>query len=119
MGRKTFESIVARLGHTLPNRRNVVVTRQENLDVRDAEIIHDVDDIHGLAGDVFVIGGAELYKQTIGMADELIVTEIHANIDGDVTFPEIDVSWREVSREQHKSDDRNEYDYDFVTYRRT
>lgn len=117
MGRKTYESIVARLGHALPNRRNVVLTRQ-TVDFPDAEVIHDVSEIEKL-GDVFVIGGAEVYRATIDSADRLYVTEVHADIDGDAYFPAIDSAlWREVSREAHVSDEKNQFDYDFVVYER-
>ncbi len=119
MGRKTLDSIIERLGHPLPDRRNVVVTRQESLPYDGVEIIHDISLIRSLGERVFVIGGAEIYQQTIGMADTLHVTEVHATIDGDATFPLIDpASWRETSRETHRKDDKNQYDYDFVTYER-
>ena len=115
MGRKTFESIVSRLGHGLPDRRNVVVTRQQ-LHFPDAEVIHDVREIEQM-GDVFVIGGAELYRQTLDIADRLYITEVKAVIDGDVRFPGLDMSrWREVSRETHERDEKNQYAFDFVVY---
>lgn len=117
MGRKTYESIVTRLGHALPNRRNVVLTRQA-VDFPDAEVIHDVSEVEKL-GDVFVVGGAEVYKATIDLAERLYVTEVHADIDGDAHFPAIDRNvWREVSREPHEKDEKNQYDYDFVLYER-
>ena len=115
MGRKTYESIASRLGHGLPDRRNVVMTRQQ-LHFPDAEVVHDVRDIERM-GDVFVIGGAELYKQTIDIADRLYLTEVKASVDGDVYFPGLDMSrWREISRESHERDDKNQYDFDFVVY---
>lgn len=118
MGRKTYESILRRLGHALPDRRNIVLTRQA-VDFPDAEVIHDVRDIENL-GDVFVIGGAEVYAATIDLANRLYVTEVHADIEGDAHFPEIDPTmWREVSREPHTQDEKNQYDYDFVVYARS
>lgn len=117
MGRKTYDSIVARLGHTLPNRRNIVLTRQD-VTLPDAEVVHDIHGISGL-GDVFVIGGASVYAATIDMADKLYLTEVHANIDGDAYFPVIDPKkWRELSREKHTSDEKNQFSYDFVAYGR-
>jgi len=117
MGRKTYESIVTRLGHGLPNRRNVVLTRQA-IDLPDAEVIHDLREIEKL-GDVFIIGGAEVYNATIDAADRLYITEVHADIDGDAHFPILDTAvWREVSRELHEKDEKNQYDYDFVVYDR-
>lgn len=117
MGRRTYESILSRLGHGLPDRRNVVLSRQ-SLDFVDAEVVHDLRDIDSF-GDVFIIGGEEIYRSMIDRADILYVTEIHADIDGDAYFPEIDLDvWRETSREPRSADDRNQYDFDFVTYER-
>lgn len=117
MGRKTYDSIVARLGHALPNRHSVVLTRQD-ISLPDADVIHTTDDIKDL-GDVFIIGGAQVYKETFNMVDMLYVTDVHASIDGDAYFPVLDpVEWREVSRESHEKDEKNQYDYDFVVYER-
>lgn len=118
MGRKTFESIIARLGKPLPDRDTIVVTRDTHFTYPEVKIIHDVREISQL-GDCFVIGGAELWQQTFDLADRLYVTDIHAEIDGDRYFPEIDpTKWYEISRESHKRDDKNPYDYDFVLYER-
>ncbi len=117
MGRKTYESIVARLGHALPNRRNVVMTRQV-MSFEGAETLHDLAGLQSL-GDVIVIGGAELYKTTIDSADRLYVTEVKATLSGNAFFPFVDPRlWWEVSREPHKKDEKNQYDFDFVTYDR-
>lgn len=117
MGRKTYESIVARLGHALPNRRNVVVTRQA-VTLPDTEVLHDLSSI-GSQEDVFVIGGAQLYEQMLDVADVLYVTEVKATVAGDAYFPKIEPNvWREVAREAHKKDEHNDYDYDFVVYQR-
>lgn len=116
MGRTTFESIVARIGKPLPNRQNVVITRNTNFTYPGVTVIHSIDGIKDL-GDVYVTGGAEIYRQTIDMADRLYITEVHADIDGDVYFPDIDPArWREVSQESHFKDEKNQYDFDFVTY---
>ena len=117
MGRKTYESITARLGHALPNRRNIVLTRQ-NIELPDAEVVHSLDEVSRL-GDLFIIGGAEVYRATIGMADRLYITEVKANIEGDAYFPAVDTGlWREVSREPRMKDEKNQYDFDFVIYER-
>lgn len=119
MGRKTLQSIINRLGHPLPNRRNIVITRQNDFVCDGVEVLHEVSDIEKLEGEVFIIGGAEIYAQTIDIADELYVTEVKANIDGDAYFPAIDPGvWREVARESHAKDDRNQYDFDFVVFER-
>ena len=117
MGRNTFQSILDRLHKPLPGRENIVLTRDNTFAYEGVRVIHTVDDINQL-DDVFIIGGAEVYKQTIDLADTLYVTEVHAAIDGDVVFPDIDDAWTESSREHHKSDEKNQYDYDFVTYKR-
>lgn len=117
MGRKTYESIVTRLGHALPNRRNIVLTSQKS-SLPDAEIIRSIDEIDNL-GEVFIIGGARVYEAVLDKARRLYVTEIHADIAGDTYFPTIDKGvWREVSRESHVGDDSDRYDFDFVIYER-
>jgi dihydrofolate reductase len=117
MGRTTFQSIISRIGKPLPNRKNVVMTRDLEFSYPGVTTIHSLDQIKEL-GDVFIIGGAEVYSQTIEMADRLYITEVHADIDGDTYFPALDSSWREVSREKHQADEKNPYDFDFVTYER-
>jgi dihydrofolate reductase len=118
MGRTTFNSILSRLGKPLPNRENVVITRDQDFSYHEVTVIHSIDEIKTL-GDVYVIGGAEIYRQTIDIADRLYVTEVHADIDGDTYFPSLSVSWKEVSRESHTADDKNPHDYDFVVYVRS
>lgn len=120
MGRKTYQSIIQRLGKPLPNRRNIVLTRQDNFSgPSEVQIIHDLAEIKTLPGEVFVIGGAEIYAQTIGLAEKIYLTEVRADIDGDTYFPSIDPSkWRETERISHKKDHKNQYDYDFVVYER-
>ncbi len=119
MGRTTFESIVERLGKPLPNRRNIVLTRDLHFVYDDVEVCHDTADIPRLDRDVYVIGGAQIYAATLERADRLYVTEVKARIQGDAYFPAIDTdAWREVSREPHMADAKNQYNYDFVVYER-
>lgn len=123
MGRKTYESIASRLGKPLPDRHNIIVTRDEELVVPGATVAHSLEtalDEH-IDKEIFVIGGAEIYAQALPHADKLYVTIVDADITGgDTFFPLIDPTlWRETSRESHMKDDRNEYDYDFVTYERS
>lgn len=120
MGRKTFDSIlVATGGKPLPNRRNVVLTRDQVFSYPGVEVLHDVRELTELDGDVYVIGGGQVYAAVLELADVLYMTEVHAQVDGDARFPDIDPSvWQEVSREQHAADDRNEYAFDFVTYKK-
>lgn len=108
MGRRTWDSLPERF-RPLPSRRNVVVTRNDDWRAEGAERAASLDDaLHLLAGSpqVFVIGGAELYSQALPRADELVVTEIDAEVEGDVYFPTWDrAAFREESREEHVSDD--------------
>ena len=119
MGRKTFESIVARLGRPLPARRNVVVSRDQTFRYDGVEVIHSLDDLPSLGDDMFILGGSQIYDQALSRVDRLYVTEIHAVGSGDCYFPAIDPqSLRQISREKHASDDSNPYSYDFVVYDR-
>ncbi len=112
MGRKTWESLPEKF-RPLPNRKNVVITRQIDYAVPDGVLTFSSteDAFAQLATeDIFIIGGAELYKQTIDRADALEITHIDQTVDGDAFFPQINAeAWREVSRESH---DR----YSFVRY---
>lgn len=121
MGRKTYDSIFARLGKALPARRNIVVSRRQH-ELPGVEVYADIDDALDAAQgqEIFIIGGASIYESTLDRATKLYVTEIEADIDGDTLYPNFLSSgeWHEVSRENHASDDRNEYDYSFVTYER-
>jgi dihydrofolate reductase len=119
MGRRTWDSLPERF-RPLPGRRNVVVTRNAAWRAEGAERAESLDDaLHLLVGapQVFVIGGAELYAQALPRADELVVTEIDAEVEGDVYFPTWDrAAFREESREEHVSDDG--VAFAFVTYAR-
>lgn len=117
MGRTTFESILARNSRPLPDRRNLVLTRNPNYSYDGVEVLHDTSDITRQDGDVYIIGGAQVYEATMSLADTLYVTEVHADIPGDTRFPDIDPGlWREKNREPHTKDAKNPYDYDFVVY---
>lgn len=99
MGRKTHDSI----GGPLPGRRNIVVTRRPGAIFRGCEVAHSLDEALALAGDapeVFVIGGAELYRAALPRAERLYLTRIDAEYPGDTVFPEFDpADWRETARE--------------------
>lgn len=87
MGRKCYESIPEKY-RPLPNRRNVILTRNEDYIQEGAEIVHSLDDALALSseGDVFIAGGAEIYKQVLDFADELIITRIKEEVEGDIYF---------------------------------
>jgi dihydrofolate reductase len=119
MGRRTWESLPERF-RPLPGRRNVVVTRNTEWRADGAEQAISLDAaLRLLAGEprVFVIGGAEMYAEALPLADELVVTEIDAKVEGDVFFPTWDrAAFREASREGHLSEDG--VAFAFVTYTR-
>jgi dihydrofolate reductase len=118
MGRKTWESI----GRPLPGRRSIVVTRDRNFAAAGAEVVHSLDDAVALCSDsdeIFVIGGAHLYADALPRADRLLLTEIHADFDGDTFLPAPSESaWGEASREQHPATNTRPFHFDFVDYRR-
>ncbi|MCP3793792.1 dihydrofolate reductase [Paenibacillus sp. CH40] len=119
MGRKTWESFG---GKSLPNRRNVVLTRDQCYQVEGAEVIHSLEEGLQLAKqeELMVIGGAEIYALFWPHADRLIVTRIEETFEGDTTFPELDWNgWNIVSETPGIKDDRNPYEYRFVVYEKT
>lgn len=122
MGRRTFESIVARLGHPLPNRKNVVMTRQSHFVAPPEcvvvssweEAMEKMQD-----EDVFVCGGAEIYKLALSRATHLYLTRVHVQSDGDVKLPPIDFSeWNLIHEEQWLKDEKNEHDATYQIYER-
>ena len=118
MGRKTILSI----GRALPQRTNIVLTRQRDFVFAGCQVVHSFDEAIQEAGDVaevVIIGGGTLYEQFLDRADRLYVTEIQHSFDGDTSFPEISAThWREVERVVCEPDERNAYSYHFVTYER-
>jgi len=124
MGRKTYNSI----GRALPGRINVVITRNPEFSCDDAEVAGDIvaalrkakafTEIKG-GGEIFVIGGAEIYAQALNTADRLYITEIKSSPPGDAYFPELAYgSWREVSRDCHESESTDSPAYSFVVLER-
>jgi dihydrofolate reductase len=114
MGRKTFES----LGRLLPGRTSVIVSRNPDYRVPGAIVVASLQEAFNACGgepEVFVIGGAELYRESLALADRLCLTEIEAAYDGDALFPEVDPArWREVARESHVS--ANGLPFSYVEY---
>lgn len=119
MGRKTFES----LGHPLPNRRNIVVTRNASWRHEGVETADSVAQAAALASEggdseAFVIGGGQIFAESMPMIEKMIITKIERAFECDAFFPPIDTrQWQEVAREAHHSD-ANGFDYAFVTYER-
>jgi dihydrofolate reductase len=125
MGRKTFDSIVARLGRPLPNRHSVVITRAtapngvSGTFADSVTVLHSIADLLQLDTDcVYVIGGAEIYRQTIELADSLDITEVDLDIEGDAFFPEIrEALWQPDAGPSLRSE-ASGLNYRFVSYRR-
>ena len=119
MGRKTFESFG---GRTLPERHNIVITRDTDYILETASVVHSIDAALATAGDVeevMIIGGASFYEQMLPHADRLYLTFVNAAIEGDAWFPEIDFSqWQEVERHDQAADEKNAYAHSFVIYER-
>ncbi len=116
MGRKTFDSI----GRPLPNRRNIVITRDPQWQRDGVDSVTSIEAALALVGDgrASIIGGAQIYAAILDEVNELIVTEISHTFDCDAFFPAIDPQiWQEVAREKHHSE-ANGFDYAFVTWRR-
>jgi len=118
MGRKTCQSI----GRPLPGRRNLVITRNREYLASGCEVVHSLDAALAAcrgAQEIFIIGGAELYRESLPRAYCLEFTEIHAEFEGDAIFPELSLAqWRETGREIHSNEGGNPFRYDFVRYER-
>lgn len=118
MGRKTFESI----GKALPHRDNIIITSQKDFQAPGCEIVHSLEEaiqISNQEENVFIIGGGEIYWQALDLVSTLYMTEVHAHFSGDTFFPEINPQiWEETFREDHQADEKNPYDFSFVTYQR-
>src|SRR3989338_2205011 len=114
MGRKTWESLPPKF-RPLPNRKNIVITRQLPYSTpANVEVYQSIDDALSAhrGEDIMVIGGAEIYRQTIDRADTLFITHVNQTIQGDAFFPSIDPDkWKEVEQENHEG-------FSFVTYQR-
>jgi dihydrofolate reductase len=118
MGRKTFESLPK---GPLPNRRNIVLSRNENLKIEGAEIYSSLDAALIKLIDekeVFIIGGAQIYAQALPLADKLYLTKIHAGFpEADAFFPAINwKDWKEINRELFPADEKNSYSFAIVEY---
>jgi len=122
MGRKTYESI----GRPLPNRVNIVVTRDKSFTAEGVKVVHTINEAIELANaeciisgaeEVIVMGGAEIYKQSLPRADRLYITFVHAVIEGDAYFPEFDLNaYKEIGRDDFYADGPNPYDYSFTVF---
>ena len=116
MGRKTFESI----GKALPGRRNIVITRDAEFNAETCEVAHSIEAAMSLAyenDEVMLIGGASLYEQTIALATQLYITQIHHCFEGDNWFPEFSLNdWKVDNRKDFDADHGNAYAYSFIKF---
>lgn len=118
MGRKTFESFPK----PLPNRTHVIISRQKNYISEGCIVVSDLESALAACPknqDVFIIGGGEIYKQSIILSDKLDITLVHQSFEADVYFPEIDLDvWELTSEIFNPKDEKHLYDYTFQTYLR-
>lgn len=120
MGRKNYDSLPPSY-KPLPNRTNVILTRQKGYEAEDCVVFDNLDSALNFSRkegeqEAFVIGGGQVYEQAIAKSDRIYLTEIKAEIDGDTFFPKFGADWKEISREHHSADERHQYAFDFVIY---
>ncbi|EMY80933.1 dihydrofolate reductase FolA [Psychroflexus gondwanensis ACAM 44] len=116
MGRKTFESFPK----PLPNRKHVVITRQENYKNETIEVVHSLEEaiqFSSTEDQIFIIGGGEIYKQALPFANKIELTRVHGEFEADAFFPEIDEEkWDLVNSEFHDKDEKHKYSFSYLTY---
>jgi dihydrofolate reductase len=117
MGRKTYDSV----GKPLPKRRNIIVTRQA-ISIEGCEVVNSLEAALALCAnedEVFIVGGAEIYRQAIALTNRIYLTIIDQDFDGDTFFPELNAEdWKEAGRENFEPDEKNKYRYSFITLER-
>lgn len=122
MGRKTYESI----GRPLPNRTNIVITHNPDFSAPGIVVVNSLqaaidhaENVNTINGEdeIMVIGGAAIYELALPMADRLYLTHVHAEVEGDAYFPEVDFAdWKQVAKEDYAASETNPYDYSFAVY---
>lgn len=118
MGRKTFESFPK----ALPNRTHVIITRQKNYAVENCVVVDSLSKAIAVCPKeeaIFIIGGGQIYKQSLEVADKLDITKVQYSFEADTFFPDIDLNkWQLTSEEFHPKDERHQFDFTFETYLR-
>ncbi len=117
MGRKTYESI----GKPLPQRRNIILSRQQGLTIEGCEVIHDIQDAMDMFKneELMVMGGAEVYALAAPFAEKLYITQIEHTFEGDAWFPKMNMGdWTQQHLENHAPDEKNKHAYQFEIYTR-
>lgn len=116
MGRKTFESFPK----PLPNRTHIIITRQKNYQYEGCLVANSIEKAVELAPkdeEIFIIGGAEIYNQSIDFADKIELTRVHSSFDADAFFPEINPNqWNLIFEEHHQKDEKHNFDFTFQTF---
>jgi dihydrofolate reductase len=116
MGRKTFESFPK----PLPNRTHIIITRQKEYLADGCLVVHSLEEALEISPqneEVFIIGGAQIYKQALPFADKIDLTRVHIELDADAFFPEFNTSeWNLVFSEKHFKDEKHQFDFTFETY---
>ena len=118
MGRRTWES----LGRPLPGRINVVITTDKNYKAEGGVVVHSLNEaikISSHDNEAFIFGGGKIFKEALSMVNKIYMTRVHKNIDGDTYFPHLNVNdWKEMDRENFSADEKNQFDYSFITLER-
>lgn len=118
MGRKTFDSI----GRPLPGRLNIVISRRSGLEIPGCRVVTSIDEALAAAQpapEIVIVGGADIYRQVLPSVQVIHLTRVHANVAGDVVFPELQPhEWREVTKEYHPADERHAHAFTFSTLER-
>jgi len=118
MGRKTFESIGG--GRPLPNRVSIIITKQKDYKAEGCLIAHSLEEAIEIAKDeneLFIIGGKQIYEQSLALANKMYITRIHTSIDGDTSFPQYDENqWEMTSYTEREADEKNVYPLSFLVF---
>lgn len=114
MGRKTFES----MGRPLPGRKNIVITRNKNFKAEGCTVLDSLTEAITMSteeNEAFIIGGAEIYREALPLANKIYLTRIHCVLEGDAFFMQLpEKEWVETSHENHPADEKNSYSYSFI-----
>lgn len=118
MGRKTFDSI----GKPLPDRTSIVITRQKDYKIEGCIVVNSLEEALEKSADqqeVFIIGGGSIYAEALTKANKIFYTKVHKNFDGDTFFPVLDLKiWESIERRDCMPDEKNEFPYSFIEYKR-
>ena len=115
MGRHTFESV----GKPLPNRTNIIITRDQNYTAEGCQVVHSLEDALELAKEddnPFIVGGEQIYRLALPMADQVYLTRVHHEFEGDRHFPELGDEWVKTESIPHAADEKHQYAFTFKTY---